>query len=217
MKEVSMSGNQPDPNPFSREGAQPGEGLGSDPNRFDTWADGSTPLAQPAPNYPAEAAPTSQPPTYPTNPSSASPTSFPSYSRDASGPSPYADPEPTDEAYAAFRGYQAGAYSHPSQGVQPYQAYPPAGPYGHPYSPYGPRVSTPNAPYSIPALVLGVASFVSCGITGPVGLGLGIAALKQIDSEPQRYGGRGLAIAGIITGAFGTLFMLLWILSALAA
>lgn len=219
-----MSAKQPEPNPFSREGSEPDDGLGSGPNRFDTCADGSTPLGQPAPNSSADGQSPAADPSHTaasaphsTDPTSAGSAVFPQYgSADGSG---YADPEPNDEAYAAFRGYQAGGYGHPAPPSQLYQGYPDypsysqPGVYGRPYGAFGPRL--PNSPYAVPALVLGIVG-VFCAITGPVGLGLGIAAIKQIDAEPQQYAGRGLAIGGIATGAIGTLWILLYLLAALA-
>lgn len=216
-----MSAKQPEPDPFSREGSEPGDGLGSGPNRFDTWADGSTPLGQPAPYSPAPdetpppgiSSPAAEPAPYPPPPGSAGSVGFPPYG--PVGNSGYADPETNDEAYAAFRGYQADTGNYPAHGAQLYQgysSYPQPGSYGRPYSSFGPR--TPNSPYAVPALVLGIVG-VFCGITGPIGLGLGIAAIKQIDAEPQRYAGRGLAIGGIVTGAIGSLWILFWILGVL--
>lgn len=210
-----MSGNQHHPDPFSREGAQPGDGLG-EPNRFDTWADGATPAGQ---NLPGSAASGAEPPYG--QPSAAEPGgAFPAYpyGSGATGDG-YANPTATDnyanpqvdEAYAAFQGYQASTSSYPTQQVTPYQGYQAA--YTAPHSPYA--RSLPNSGYAIPSLVLGIVSFVTCGITGPLGIGFGVAALKQIQSEPNSYGGNGLAIGGIITGALGTLFLLMWIMGAL--
>lgn len=207
-----MSAKQPEPNPFSREGSDPGDGLGAEPNRFNTRADGSTPLGQPTPNHPSTDGSTPADP-----PPAVGEVGFPIYGSGHS--SGYADPAPDDEAYTAFRGYQASTHNYPAQSVQPYQEYPgyPSYPqpeaYGRPYGGFNPR--TPNSPYAVPSLVLGIVG-VFCAITGPVSLGLGIAAIKQIDAEPHRYRGRGLAIGGIVMGAIGTLWMLLFILAAIA-
>jgi len=38
-------------------------------------------------------------------------------------------------------------------------------------------------------------------LTAPVAVALGIASLVQIKNNPNRYGGRGMAISGIIMGA----------------
>jgi len=61
---------------------------------------------------------------------------------------------------------------------------------------------------AIAALACGVGGFV-IGISAPLGVGLGIAALIQLKRRPQD--GRGMAIAGIITGAVVTLFGVLMI------
>ena len=56
------------------------------------------------------------------------------------------------------------------------------------------------------SLVLGILSntclWLLCSIPAII---LGVLALKNIDKAPQQLGGRGLAIAGIITGASGVL------------
>lgn len=232
-----MSGNQPNPSPFSREGAQPGDGLG-EPNRFDTWADGATPAGQQFPastpsaaeqpyGQPSAAEPYGQPSAAdPYGSSQSQPSAadaggaFPAYPygsgstgdgyANPSATDDYANPQ-VDEAYAAFQGYQASTSNYPAQQVTPYQGYQAA--YNAPHSPYA--RSLPNSGYAIPSLVLGIVSFVTCGITGPLGIGFGVAALKQIQSEPNSYGGNGLAIGGIITGALGTLFLLMWIMGTL--
>ena len=165
---------------------------------------------------------------------------FPTYPYAAG--SAFDDPS-QDEAYTAFQGYQAstqhqpgqgypgpsysaqdypgqdypgqdwpGQAGYPGQAMQPYQAY--QGPYGAPHSPFG--RPQPNAPFAVPSLVLGIISMMSCGMTGPIGLGLGIAALRQIEASPNAFGGKGLAIAGIITGGLGTLFLLMMILGIFA-
>lgn len=229
-----MSGNQHQPDPFSRDGAQPGDGLGQ-PNRFDTWADGATPAGQHLPGSSPSAAeppfgqPSAQPPM--SQPSAAQPPvpqpstqnpsgAFPAYpygpgsaNEGYANPSAgdgYSNPQ-VDEAYAAFQGYQASTSQYPGQQVAPYQGYQAA--YTVPNSPYA--RSLPNSGYAIPSLVLGIVSFVTCGITGPLGIGFGVAALKQIQAEPNSYGGNGLAIGGIVTGALGTLFLLMWIMGTL--
>lgn len=221
-----MTANQPEPDPFSREGSGPGEGLGSETNPFSTWADGSTPLGEPAPPpSSADQRPgvvqdhSATPPTAPTPLApSDGPAGFPVYPwPNGSG---YANPAPSDEAYAALRGYQASTYSYPPQGVQPYPGYPnqpyypQPGPYfGYPYNAFRPLA--PKSPYAVPSLVLGIVGMF-CWITAPVGLGLGLAAIRQIDAAPRRYRGRGQAIGGIVTGLIGTLLMLLLILGAVS-
>lgn len=210
-----MSGYQQEPDPFSREAAGPGNGLG-DSNRFDTWADGSTPAGQQLPgSAPSAADPNGfgAPAAQPSAPDSAS--SFPTYPYGQGADSGYADPQ-VDEAYAAFQGYQAStpqpSAPYPDQQVMPYQGYQ-AG-YGVPYGGYARQL--PNSPYATPAIVLGLVGLM-CGVTAPIGVGFGIAALKQINAEPQSYGGKGLAITGIVSGGVVTLLGFLTILSMLVS
>ena len=65
------------------------------------------------------------------------------------------------------------------------------------------------------SLILGVVS-ITIGwccyfgvLTSPIAIGLGIYALSLIKKEPNKYGGRGLAIGGIVTGSLYFLFMLI--------
>lgn len=64
----------------------------------------------------------------------------------------------------------------------------------------------PQQSLAIASLVLGLVSITvgwccSFGIlTAPVALVLGIIALVQIKNEPAKYGGKGFAVGGVITG-----------------
>jgi hypothetical protein len=49
-------------------------------------------------------------------------------------------------------------------------------------------------------------------LTSPVAIGLGLYALSQIKKNPNKYGGRGMAIGGIVTGSLYFVFLLLIIL-----
>jgi prepilin-type processing-associated H-X9-DG protein len=55
---------------------------------------------------------------------------------------------------------------------------------------------------AIASLVLGILGFCSGGLSGLVGVVLGVVALKKIRREPARLKGRGLAIAGICVSTF---------------
>ena len=55
---------------------------------------------------------------------------------------------------------------------------------------------------AIAALICGIAGICTGGLGGLVGLILGIVALKKIGESGGTVGGRGLAIAAIIVGAF---------------
>lgn len=162
-----MSGYPQEQDPFSREGARPSDGLGSDPN--------------------------AEPPA-----SASDETGFPTYPSAEAGPSNYANPDPVEP--------------HPGEGVvQPSSGYPPSPIQGQPYGAFG-APPLRKAPYAMPSLILGIIGMVSlCGITGPAAVGLGIAALNQINASPETYTGRRIALAGIVTGAIGSLWMLFWI------
>ena len=73
---------------------------------------------------------------------------------------------------------------------------------------------SPNQTLAIVSLGLGVASITigwccSLGlILSPAALITGFIALSQIKKDPQRNGGRGLAIGGMVTGAF---YILAWL------
>lgn len=200
-------------------------------NRFETWADGVTPSGHrpptgrsdgatapgpptwaPASGGTADSASTSeQSPWHPDDPrpqplSSSGLRQFPTYPYAASS-APFQDPR-QDEAYAAFPGYQARAHD-PHQAMRTHQGYRRrACPSGAPHQ--------SQAPHAVPSFMLGIISVFSGGVTGPIGLGFGISALRQIEAAPGALRGRGLAIAGIATSAFGTLMLLLVILGILA-
>lgn len=55
------------------------------------------------------------------------------------------------------------------------------------------------------SLVLGVLSFCAVCVTGVPAVVLGIIALVKISKSPTALKGQGLAIAGLVTGAIGTL------------
>jgi hypothetical protein len=75
------------------------------------------------------------------------------------------------------------------------------------------RVAGPSQSLAVWSMVLGLVSITlgwccSFGvITAPVAIVLGIYALSQIKSQPNRYTGKPLAITGIVTG--GLYFVLL--------
>lgn len=64
-----------------------------------------------------------------------------------------------------------------------------------------------NKTMAIISLVCGILSCLCCVsvLTGPAGIILGYMAKGNIDKNPAVYGGRGLAMGGMITGAIGTL------------
>jgi hypothetical protein len=64
-----------------------------------------------------------------------------------------------------------------------------------------------NQTLAIISLVSGILSVLCCFsiITGPIGAILGIMARGKASSNPNQYGGAGLALGGIILGIIGTL------------
>jgi hypothetical protein len=68
------------------------------------------------------------------------------------------------------------------------------------------------------SLILGIVS-VTIGfccyfgvLTAPVAIGLGVYALSLIKKDPTKYGGKGMALTGIITGALYFVFLIIIIL-----
>jgi prepilin-type processing-associated H-X9-DG protein len=64
---------------------------------------------------------------------------------------------------------------------------------------------------AITALVFGILGVATCPLLGLLGIILGIVALNRTSREPQRYGGRGMAIAGIATGGAGMVLNVMWL------
>jgi hypothetical protein len=109
-------------------------------------------------------------------------------------------------------------------------------PFGEPSSPWqnSPR-NLQNQPYGAPALVqsrdqilptialvLGVLSLLLVCCWGGIPLGLaaiitGFLGMKNADNKPMQYGGRGLAIGGIVLGIVSLLSSVAFILFALIA
>ncbi|MBX3299052.1 MAG: DUF4190 domain-containing protein [Acidobacteria bacterium] len=84
--------------------------------------------------------------------------------------------------------------------------------------------SSPNQTLGIVSLILGVSS-VTVGwccwigvLLGPAAIVTGVIGLSQIKNDPRTYGGKGLAIAGIIAGIlYLILAALLFIVSMLGS
>lgn len=49
-------------------------------------------------------------------------------------------------------------------------------------------------------------------LTAPIAIGLGAYALSLVKKDPNKYGGKGMAIAGVIMGALYFIFLVLIIL-----
>ena len=74
-----------------------------------------------------------------------------------------------------------------------------------------PKASPPRKGLAITSLILGIISIPTLGLLvvgAIVSIILGILALRNANNNPTQYGGKGLAIAGIITSAF-SLFMVM--------
>lgn len=67
-----------------------------------------------------------------------------------------------------------------------------------------------NKTLAIVSLVCGILG-LCCGILGPVGLIAGYIAFNNANQNPMQYGGRGLALGGMITGGIATAMTVLWI------
>jgi type II secretory pathway pseudopilin PulG len=87
----------------------------------------------------------------------------------------------------------------------PDHSYPPPFNY-HPQPPsYGPFQQPPSKPrkgLAVASLVIGLISLPTLGLLfvgAIVGLVLGIVALAKASNQPQFYGGKGLAVGGIVT------------------
>ncbi|WP_265520196.1 DUF4190 domain-containing protein [Oerskovia flava] len=138
-----------------------------------------------------------------------------------SGPAPYGSgPAPYGSAAPPYGQPAASGYG---QGPgQPDYGQPPYGqpPYGQGYgAPQGMPPGYGMASYSslprtngmaIAAMVTSLAGFLCIGFSGLVGLVLGIVALGQIRRDGTR--GKGMAITGIVVGAFFSAIFALWII-----
>ncbi|RNI19876.1 DUF4190 domain-containing protein [Flexivirga caeni] len=103
--------------------------------------------------------------------------------------SPYGTPgygQPPTYGDASAYG-QSPAYGAPAYGQQPY----------NPYAGYQPAPTNGMAIASFVTSLAGI--FVFCGVSGIVGIILGIIALNR--SKERQGAGRGMAIAGIVIGA----------------
>lgn len=133
--------------------------------------------------------------------------------------SPFAEPETMfDKPFDSFNqspfDNQAESYNPP---MQPSEWMPPPAPVSEwqnqnigqntPFQP--PMAGGQNQTLAIVSLVLGVIGIVLCQFTAPVALVTGFMARKKAEENPNEYGGSGLALAGIITGAIGSLLLVL--------
>ncbi|WP_421734960.1 DUF4190 domain-containing protein [Cellulomonas sp.] len=109
-------------------------------------------------------------------------------------PAPYGAPQPSYGGPAAYGG------------PQPYGTPGASGPFFG----YGGVVEPPTDGLAIASLVTSIAGLlVLGGAPGPVGVGLGIGALRRIRRRGTK--GRGMAIAGVVVGAVSTLVCIGWV------
>ena len=115
---------------------------------------------------------------------------------------------PPQGAYPA-----AGSYPPPP----PYGQYPPPGQYPSGQYGYQPVYVPPKHPQATLAMVLGIVGLtgIMCYITAfvsPFAWWIGAKAVKEIDADPARYGGRGEAMAGKVMGIIGTVLLIIGLL-----
>jgi hypothetical protein len=176
------------PNPFAPPAAQPSEANAGAQSPYGAgYAPPTGYDAAPPQSWSPEPQPSHEPP-----PTSGYPTAAPGY-----GP-------PQGQAYGYPQGQ--GAYGYPQAQPQvPSYGYPQGqGPYGYPQPQWG-NPQPPMDGLAIASISTSGAGIFTMGITGPVGIGLGIASLRKIRRTGAR--GRGLAWAGIAVGTVMTLFI----------
>ncbi|MEU8226982.1 DUF4190 domain-containing protein [Kribbella sp. NPDC048915] len=126
----------------------------------------------------------------------------PGYGQPAGGQPQYGQQAPgyVQQGYGQYGQYgqQPPPYGQPGQ---PYAQYPGSAQYGYGYG-YGYTGTAGTNPLATAALVTGLGGLV-IGISAPVAIGLGIAALVQIKRRGQE--GRGMAITGLVIGSVLTL------------
>jgi hypothetical protein len=133
------------------------------------------------------------------------------YGQQAQQPDPYGQqPDPYGQQQASPYGQQASPY-----GQQGQQGYPAQG-----YGSYATGPAGPSSGLAIGALVAGVIALLMfwCAFIGvPVGIAavvLGVVALNKVKAGTG--GGRGLALAGVITGGVAILVSVVLVVAAIA-
>ena len=123
-------------------------------------------------------------------------------------PGPPPSPVPADETVA-----DPAPADHPAPDAT--SAHQPAPAPWHPYP--APAVAPPNHPRATAALTLGIVAV--CGLVvgltlalGPLAWYYGATAVRDIDREPGRWGGRGNAKAGLVLGVIASGLLLLALL-----
>ena len=108
------------------------------------------------------------------------------------------------------------------EGFPPAPPEQPTQPLGYGYAPQYPVYRTTDHPRASTALVLGLVGIVG-GLTcylplalGPFAWAIGRRAVKEIDAEPHRWGGRGQAMTGYVLGVISTVLLVLGLLALVA-
>lgn len=159
----------------------------------------------------------------------------PSYQPPSASPFDAPNPPPFREAEPMFGGGQESASQSPFQPPSPFGAAepfnspmqqtewtPPPAPVSEwqnqdlgantPFQP-PPSASGQDQTLAIVSLVCGILGILCCGlVTGIPAIITGYMAKNNVDSNPNQYGGRGLALAGMILGGVSVLFSILGII-----
>jgi hypothetical protein len=232
------------PNPFSREGSSPSDGLDSDsnpgegtpPHQFESYESpgggSSDRYSGDWPSYPAGdpyGAPAVDPYGRPTGAysSSSADSTYTGPGLDSQPMPSYGDPgQPYGESPYGGSPYSGSSYGNPYE-ANPYQtSFGGVSPYGAPPTPTPAATPHPQAALALILGILGTVLGFSCIIGGLVGIGgivVGRRVKNEIDAQPGRYTGRSQAIAGLVTGIIGvsicvlaTLFIVLAIIAGIS-
>jgi hypothetical protein len=171
------------------------------------------PPAPPGPSYDAPPGPGAVPP--PTNPYGQQPGPYASPYGGQQQPPPPTTPYPRapQQPYGGPQNpYQPPQNPYP----QPQEYGSPQNPYGVPYQPAYAGGMQPDHPSATTAMVLGIIGLVGlllCGgltlLLSPFAWATGAKSVREIDSQPGRYGGRDKAQAGKWMGIIGTILLIL--------
>jgi Domain of unknown function (DUF4190) len=105
----------------------------------------------------------------------------------ATPPAPAAEWAPTPAPDAAWQNQEIGSNT--------------------PFQPPATGIEGESKGLALGSLICGILSCLCClsVLTGPAAVIMGFIAKKNVDENPKQYGGRGMAVAGMITGAVGFL------------
>jgi hypothetical protein len=131
-------------------------------------------------------------------------------------------PPPPTEPLGYWEQQAAGGQQQPPPPTPPGPGGPQGGAAGYGYAPQYPVYRLADHPKATTALVLGLVGIVG-GLTcyvplvlGPWAWGIGRRAVKEIDADPQRFGGRSQAMTGYVLGIISTVLLVLGILALVA-